>query len=291
MRKQVRLEARVMNIPLLLTLTETGQIKGIYFEFFSQRKLRSYVMEMKPDEIILWVDSAKTLSFLDETTMDAPFGVFLGKVGSSDPYTALISDECFISRAELEGHLGGAVSPEAADALKQRIMKPLHGEYELSPFDWGNAVGRIAIHSQSTPQGDSYLESENKRLGLQRGISLVGITCESEPVLLSHVDPCGDPNAPIKAEPFLQTIKRFDREYSLYAIVVHDSIVCAITNLSNLFKGLPLEKGPALQLREPYVAIVSQIGEKVFEESGETEGSIHLVLSKLCLIEGPSLKK
>lgn len=290
-RKQVRLEERVMNMPLLLTLTETGQIKGIFFEFFSHRKLRSYVMEMKPDEIILWVDSAKTLSFLDETAEDAPFGVFLGKVGSSAPYTALISDECYISREEFEKHLGGVASPEVADALKQKIMKPLHGEYELAPFDWGNAVGRIVIHSQSTPQGDSYLESDHSRLNLKRGVALVGITCQSEPVLLSHVDPCENITLPSMTEPFLQTIKRFGKEYSLYAIVVHDSIICDAANFSYLFKGLPLEKGPALQLREPYVAIVSQIGEKVFEESGETEGSIHLVLSKLCLIEGPSLKK
>lgn len=282
-RSHLRLGDRVMKLPVLLSLTEEGGIREAFFDFYSERKLSSYVIDRAVDETLLWVDACEEIDAFQSGGDKAPFCIFLGKTGDSNAIIAGVDDELYIPQEQLLGVLKHPSSLSVVEARRERLTNALKIDQRasLAFLPSKGAFGKIRIRSQGCyAKGESYLQTSNSRLPLSRGVTLLGIVDSSTLVSLANVDTCTDLNQSAAMEPFRQTMARYSKSFSVFAIVVHDSMFCEPTDFSIVFEGLGLKKLDGLRLRQPYIAIVAADLSRNFEIDGGAEGSIELLLTK-----------
>ncbi|MFZ5569092.1 MAG: sulfatase-like hydrolase/transferase [Thermodesulfobacteriota bacterium] len=282
LRGHLRLEDRVLKLPVLLILTEEGGIKEVLFDFSGERKLAHRVLERSPEEPVLWVDAGEEVDAFQPGCGKTTYCVFLGKPGDPNALVAGVEDELYIGREQLAEVLSHAVSSALADERRKHLIRRLkiYQHKRLVFLPGKDALGRIRIRSQGHyDKGDSYLRAGNTRQVLARGVSLVGIAGPSTVAILSNVDACSDQNQPVTAEPFRAVVERSREDYHAFAIVVHDSMQCEPAEFSGLFAGLGLEKVGGLKVRQPYIAFVSADLSRKYEIAGGTDGSIALLLN------------
>lgn len=95
---------------------------------------------------------------------------------------------------------------------------------------------------------------------LRRGVTLLGLLADGPAVALAHIDTCRPSASDRDALPRFDTLMAHNQDaFADYAIVVHDSAVCGDSSaLKALLRGLDLSVGPALTLRQPYIAVLSR---------------------------------
>ncbi|MHC4412767.1 MAG: sulfatase-like hydrolase/transferase [Planctomycetota bacterium] len=154
-RKHIRIADRVIKAPALLTLAENMVIENIKFEFFSHKKLISYVNEMHSDTPLLWVDSCQKLKLFNRKVASTEFCLFAGRLGSDHGLTMNINGEAYIARAILADAIGGTLSPSVFEERKQQIKAMI--EY-----------GTAEIDDASTPQSKHPKMQRKKSMSLKR---------------------------------------------------------------------------------------------------------------------------
>lgn len=122
--KQLQIADRTFRLPTLLRVGADGEIQDVFFEyhlFDYSEKLASFVLNMNPDDAIVWIDACSNFQQMEATVKETLFCVFAGKISDKNAFTAQIHDELFISRDQLIQFLAGAVGPMVVDQRKNSL--------------------------------------------------------------------------------------------------------------------------------------------------------------------------
>lgn len=293
LRGELRFGERSVKTPTLVLLDEDSNVEQISFPFNSTGNLLEYAASLQPGTPVVWADVCEHVSALssdDWMEGSTELCVAAGLLGAENMTVRRVDDDHFfrerdiadLIRTDQLDRAGTSRAIERLDALA-KWGSPDVSETAVSAAD--GLTGSLIVRSAGFGQGASYVASaanRKKQIKLLRGLTLFGVTDESTPLKLGHVDSC-DPQRPQRDAFVLRgsfaDIRRYSREFEAYVVVAHGSAKCRAFDLGQLFEGLPLEKWQRIGRRQPYVGVVATDG-AVYERIGEPESSLTLYLTQ-----------
>lgn len=291
--EEIVLDGRRLKYPVLLYLNEALDVTGIGFELHSDMTLPEVVATMDPDRRFVWVDSCrKTAIFAPAPAPDgAELCALAGSLESPDlrqfvltggePLPAdRLTQPFTLSTAELAFH-----DSLMADLTRRRQFA---AERVVDYTPPNGLTGEIAIRSAGYLNGESWVwnPEAGDRVGLMRGLTLLGLTPDAPPVKLGHIDTCGyggrQPDRVTLEGSFQTAIEANARAFGAFVIVAHNSVVCYEVDpgLEPLFAGSGLTKWRDLLYEEPYVALIAGNGE-VQEFTGARQTALGVELTNI----------
>ncbi|EED36151.1 phosphatidylglycerol--membrane-oligosaccharide glycerophosphotransferase [Luminiphilus syltensis NOR5-1B] len=98
---------------------------------------------------------------------------------------------------------------------------------------------------------------------LKRGLTLIGFSIAGTLEKVAYIDSCNYRMTDTVAldESFAKAMAERAGDFETFAILAHDSALCAETDLDSLFGDSPLALWPQIDFREPYIGIVPTEGE------------------------------
>ena len=271
---EVILDDRRLTYPVLLRLDEGLAVTGIDFELHSDMTLPEVVATLDLDQRFVWVDAcAQTAIF---APAPAPEGATLcalaGSLASPDLHQFALTPEAGVSADQLTQPFA---RPSSELAFHESLMADLTrrrqfaAETVVTYTPPNGLTGQVAIRSAGYLNGESWVRNPaaGDRVGLMRGLTLLGLTPDAAPVKLGHVDTCGyggrQPDRVTLDSGFQAAIEANAAAYGGFVIVAHNSVVCYEVDpgLEPLFAGTGLTKWRELGYEQPYVALFAGNGE------------------------------
>jgi phosphoglycerol transferase len=270
---EVALGDRRLKFPVLFRLDEALATSGIDFEASDDLALIERVAGLAVDQRFVWVDDcARTAIFAAATAPDeAGLCLLAGTLASPDLFQIAVEDGVPIPPETLttpftHGAAATMPDPQLADLLLRRQFAAA----QVIDYAPSNGVtGEVAIRSAGYLTGASWAENpgQGERVRLMRGLTLLGLALDADPVKIGHVDTCGyggrQPDTVPLETGFQAAIDAARKRFGAFAIVGHNSVVCYEVDpgLEPLFAGTGLTKWRDLWYEEPYVAVISGDGE------------------------------
>lgn len=298
-RRQISLGKDEIDLPALLELDDKMTVETIKFQFYSKKKLISYVAEMDISQPMIWIDDCSAISAIqpDKFEQKGGYCIAAGRIGSKELLTRAVDGITSIARKDIAPFVSKAkTDPVEYERTVERLKKAADGTAQMSSISMdssGRLSGTMIVNSAGFGGGQSYLKTDPTRAGItafRRGLSLIGVTADSKPVKLAHVDSCSpsnpDPDNVRTTSSFSDLIESLGDAYGAYIVIAHDSAKCREAfDMGQLFEGLPLEKWDEIEFRQPYIGVLAGNGE-VYEALGEVGKSITVHLESFVAPKG-----
>lgn len=286
---------RILKLPALITLHDSGRVRDVRFEFSSMKKKTDYYAELREGMPIIWIDKCKNTDALSGMRFGSgnELCVAMGRMGTEKWMLSVVKNELFLSKEEIMRSMqAGFCHSEAFDETISRIERlKKYGAWDFSTVsisDDGSLSGELMLTSNGGYEnGQSSVVAhtdENEMIRqLDRGITLLGIMAHSPPEQLAYIDPCAEQDLVENdnkraSQNFAAVMDQYDGEYGAYVIAVHDSAMCNPSfRLDEIFNGLPLRHWKQIGFRQPYLGIIAGNGE-IYEVVGEREKRIALLV-------------
>lgn len=274
-RQKIIFGDRSVGYPALITLRDSD-IDQITFDSPDlKNNLSQQVAMLDMQQEFIWVDScAKVSALVEELYTDSNHCVARGRLSdevlpiyplsSRKPsdlfHSAMKSAAEFLS--DLFRRDAAKLNPAEtrekrlrygiSNLLTYRASDLMHGEFIIASSGRSDSHGKIIN-----------IESGEVSNVAKRGLSLYGLSSNSKPTQIRHLDTCSV-NSEFEGSPygFQDDIDRFSNVFGAFVILAHDSAVCSPINLSSLFARTGLEDWRRLDFRTPYIAIISGDGQK-----------------------------
>jgi len=273
--KKLLLGERFITFPSLLHIDQDLNVTKFDFEVPGEKTLASYVVDLNHDERVLWVDECERASVV-LLTAAAPverYCVVIGSLGSDRTQLLSLSDDehidaSLISAIFQNAEPNWAYYDRRIGEMQRAVSFSDSAVVRYSPTN--GMVGQIAVRSSSRANSGSWVLDRNLdvRVGLERGVNLIGFNDGQDPVRIGHRDTCGagqeiTSSVAPRLENIQETIARNIALYGAFAIVVHNSAVCFEVDpkLDVLFEGTNLIQWKDAYFNQPYIAVISGNGE------------------------------
>ncbi|GAB5414875.1 MAG: phosphatidylglycerol--membrane-oligosaccharide glycerophosphotransferase [Congregibacter sp.] len=272
--------------PALLTL-EGNKLRSIRFEFDSTTSLTDYVRREDPSQTLLWIDSCRKVRSMNLDLPRQGNCFFLGSGGGTKTKSTQLESPVTLTGKELIALATTATDPQHYEARLRNLDALLtFGDANIRRATLTADTLRMnlptEIRSVGGPGARSYIQTGETRIDLQRGLNLL-VLDNGKPQLLARYDACATPKAVEQGagadlafqlrsalDPGIDPEIERDRDFLL---VVHDSASCGAKDkvmLSSVLSGTSLSAWQQLDVRTPYVAILSAKPEQdAFEMLGD----------------------
>lgn len=290
---EVVLGDRRLKYPVLFQLDDTLSVTAIDFEASDDITLTERVADLSVEQHVLWIDRCvRTATFAPAPPPEgAELCLLAGSLASPDLRQIAVEDGIPIPRATLTEPF----TRSGADvAFHDLLLADLNRRRQFATgtvIDYtppNGLTGAVAIRSAGYLTGASWVvnPAQGERVGLMRGLTLLGLTAEGAPVKLGHADTCGyagrqTDKVPLEAG-FQDAITANAGRFGGFVIVAHNSVVCYEIDpgLEPLFAGTGLTAWRDLWYEEPYVALIAGNG-AVQEFTGPRQTALGLNLTDI----------
>ncbi|MBT8412473.1 MAG: sulfatase-like hydrolase/transferase, partial [Octadecabacter sp.] len=289
--KKLLLGERFVGFPSLLHIDQDLNVTKFDFEVPGEKTLASYVVDLNHDERVLWVDECERVSLvlLAPAPMER-YCAFIGSLGNERSQLLPLSDGENVDASLITAILQStqpnwAYYDRRIGEMRRAVSFSDSAVVRYSPTN--GMVGQIAIRSSGRANSRSWVLDRNVdvRVGLERGVNLIGFNDSQDPVRIGHRDTCGagqeiTSSVSPRLENIQETITKNKALFGAFAIVVHNSAVCFEVDpkLDVLFQGTNLRQWSDLYYDQPYVAVISGNGETV-EFLGEANTALGVELT------------
>ncbi len=285
---RILLGERYAKWPVLFLLDEALEITEISFDLHSDVTLSERVARLGFDQRFVWVDSCDAITSFNQrpgTGTDEMCALF-GTLGSVNLGSFAFAEDNRLDFPKIQEMFAGPPpSQEYFDTfVADLVRKRQFAASEVIDFvPSSGLVGDFAIRSAGYTQGDSWILNREVggRINLMRGLTLLGLNADAEPVKIGHTDTCGYGGRVFDTvrlqTDFKTAMENNEGRFGAFAIVSHNSMVCyeVETDLESLFKGTGLEVWRDLWYEQPYVALFSGNGD-ISEFFGERQTAMGL---------------
>lgn len=279
---------RRLKVPVLFQLNEALAVTAVDFDLSADITLPELVAGFPGGQRFAWLDRCARTSVLAATP--APAGaetcLLAGSLDSPGLRQIAVEDGVPVAPEVV----AETFAPDAApfrDELKQDLAarRQFAAEKVIDYTPPNGLGGEVAIRSAGYLTGNSWVMNPETggKVALIRGLTLLGLNRDSDPVKLGHVDTCGYGGRQVDEVPleggFQAAIEAHGRDYAGFVIVAHDSVICyeVEPGLEPLFAGTGLSKWRDLWYEEPYVALIAGDG-RVEEFTGARQTALGLHL-------------
>lgn len=284
---------RSISTPALLVLDEELIVKEVLFDFWDETKLIDHVRRFPPEQPMIWVDSCSMVSAASSSghsVGEHELCVMISRPGGKHVAVDALHDKHFYPKEQIEQLLRDRSVDSSAYEKRRTRLSNLSRFGVLEATDLPTVTMAEKSISESFVvrsaggfrDGASYLGSispvSETTLFFDRGLTLVGITADTVPTKLAHVDTCLGPDLEadtgIVWPSFSDIVARKKSEFGMFVVVAHDSGKCSEElELDGVFQGLPLEKWRIIDHRQPYIGIIPGDGDG-YEALGTFESSL-----------------
>lgn len=267
---------RNVKLPTLFQLDRDLATTDVQFDFYEDRTLAEIVADLPYDQRFIWIDHCERTALLmsGAPSDGAGFCLVAGMPGGEALEAKDLADGTTVGFAELQEIFASAQpSRERYEERHSDFARLVEfGTVDVISFaPPPTLVGDFALKSSGFSQGPSFATNRalGEKVGLLRGLTLLGFDADRPPVRLAHRDTCGyggvvSDTVGLEGD-FGSVIAKNRGEYGAFAIVAHDSVLCygVETDLEPLFRGTGLSRWQELGFEQPYVALLPGGGDPV----------------------------
>lgn len=285
---EVVLGDRRLKVPVLFHLNEALAVKAVDFDLSADITLPELVAGFSEGQRFAWLDRCARTAVLAATP--APEGaetcLLAGSLDSPGLRQIAVKDGVPVAPEVVVGAFAGETEPFRDDLMQDLAARRQFAAEKVVDYTPPNGLsGEVAIRSAGYLTGNSWVMNPDtgEKVALIRGLTLLGLNPDSDPVKLGHVDTCGYGGRQVDEVPleggFQAAIEANGKDYAAYVIVSHDSVICyeIEPGLEPLFAGTGLSKWRDLWYEEPYVALIAGDG-RVEEFTGARQTALGLHL-------------
>lgn len=269
-KRQVTMAGQDYSLPVLLTLDEQHNVARFIPARRNRNDLPAYLAKLEPNEPFIWIDQCRNVSAVfaaaSQNTQSDAFCLASGTLqGRVDPQP-ISERKLKLSQQDIEQRL--SQNKGAAEKLAQRQLTLRNflttGTWHSRNISWSGwqSDDDLRLRSAAFGKGASRVRYREQGLknadGLQRGVSLVGVSPGMQPELIAHVDTC---QADTPDTGFAERIDSRRQDYAAFAVLVHDTAFCdSRDGLTAALKGTGLEQWRELEFRQPYIGVITADG-------------------------------
>lgn len=269
-KRQVTMAGQDYSLPVLLTLDEQHNVARFISARRNRNDLPAYLAKLEPNEPFIWIDQCRNVSAVfaaaSQNTQSDAFCLASGTLqGRVDPQP-ITERKLKLSQQDIEQRL--SQNKGAAEKLAQRQLTLRNflttGTWHSRNISWSGwqSDDDLRLRSAAFGKGASRVRYREQGLknadGLQRGVSLVGVSPGMQPELIAHVDTC---QADTPDTGFAERIDSRRQDYAAFAVLVHDTAFCdSRDGLTAALKGTGLEQWRELEFRQPYIGVITADG-------------------------------
>ncbi len=270
----VTISGRKFALPIIVEFDDDTEISTLKFESHSPRPLINYVQKAPTTTMLAWIDLCSKVIALD-TELKLPrrgHCLFLGKTGADNILLRQLTSPLTIFPAGIEKYAASNTNSRVSEARLARLTNAIENgkpgvSYRNLKIPQLNHNIQLTLQSSSGTKGLSGPMIGKHVAGWPRGLFLSGIFADGRIEKITHFDLCGE-NSSIPQSPMMDTINALQKNYTAYALLVHDSAVCNGQTLDDIFAGLPLHRWQSIDVRTPYLAVFTKDGKLAKEFSG-----------------------
>ena len=272
---------RRIAAPAIFKVGDNGEVDDVILSTERDRNLTDIMRNLADNQRFLWVDRCAYIrEFIGKIDREAAIRdrwcAVAGSLSGPELAYAMFADDTALGLSDLSHGLTRQPGDHSLAETRRKRLHLIHemgGNPQLVAVDSESLAG-IQIKSAGFGFGQSFVQTEEARLTLQRGLTLVGIGPEGD-IEVYHEDTCDSSQDRdqdrIIADFNAGLDKLKARDAMPFALIAHDSAVCGTEELVGRLRtawGGTTEG--MIGFREPYVGIIRD--ESIAEEFNAAPG-------------------
>lgn len=287
--KEAVLGKRVLKLPVILTFSPKLETEKVIYESSTPRIThQDFIAKFSPETEFLYIDSCNKTCILEKKFQfrrDDKYCMALGSLGAGisefelgevNTYSVKKLKKTLVQNRKVNNN-------ENQDRINKLVTYTKFSIPEISNVNVSSSESYLpaSIEIKSTGGahfGRSFVKSHDRKTHqkyLKQGVSLFGISSNLDVKELANIDTLKNKFEVNQYSPFYKIINKFEKAFSTYFIVVHDTATHGNENefLTYLLQKLPLKKVKNIDFETPYIGVI-YLGQRIYESVGNKREAI-----------------
>lgn len=284
-KRQMQIGNQTIKLPALIEINSNDKTTNIAFEFNSYRKLSQRILDIPPDQAVVWVDKCSSLrAFSSETeTYSEGLCVAAGKIGGESTFFKSIEGQASLNYENLRPTLTAATEPGRTEKVRHQLkMVSTFGEFPLPLItlpENAELKSPVSLYASGHPlDGLSFILNEGiqeKTSESDRGLNLLALSSDGVPTRISNVNICKGVTQPKVRTNFANLIRKQNeqnKQANTFIVMTNHLAKCLADKQTVEFylEDLPFKQWQNIVKRQSFIGVLvdntvvfDKIGHKV----------------------------